>query len=206
MEIFPSWIRRWYMRFVYLIELEGHLLSQMGTGHHYTCCQYEIPSTEESVDLGMQTVVPRVLQHWWRTWICAEHTPIPPKSSYAVKWNGKSLQMTKYFDSLGNVKLNFDISEAFLWNWTRSWIIWKCRFFILILDANKHWNIWIIHGMKTGFGHLYSVINLGTEWVLMIHTTSQQDMSDIFALSLAPWAWWKWMDFSNPSLTCNDPV
>lgn len=37
--------------------------------------------------------------------------------------------------------------------------------------------------MKTDFGQLYSVISLGTEWVLMIHTTSQ-DTSDIFAPSL----------------------
>lgn len=51
------------MRFIHLIELEGHLLSQMGAGHHYTCCQDGIPSTEECVGLGMQTVVPRVLQH-----------------------------------------------------------------------------------------------------------------------------------------------
>lgn len=99
----------------------------------------------------------------------AEHPLIPPKSSRAVKWNERSLQMTKYFDSLGNVKFHFDISEAFLWNWTFTWIIWKCGFFILILDANKHWNIWIIHAVKTAFGQLYSLTSLGTESILMIH-------------------------------------
>lgn len=100
--------------------------------------------------------------------------------------NEKTLQMTKYFDSLGNVKLNFDISEAFLWNWTLLWIIRKCGFFILILDANKHCTTWIIHEMKTEFGQLYSVFSLGTERVLMVHTTSQ-GMSDIFPLSLVLW-------------------
>lgn len=100
--------------------------------------------------------------------------------------------MTKYFDSLGNVKLNYDISETLLWNWTPLWIFWKCGFFILILDANKHWNIRNIHGMSTDFGQLYSVISLGTEWVLMIHMISQ-DISYIFAVSVVPWAkrnWW----------------
>lgn len=116
---------------------------------------------------------------------------MPPKSSYAVQWNGKSMQTTKYFDSLGNVKLNYDISEAFLWNWTPLWIFWKCGFFILILDANKHWNIWNIHGMSNDFGQLYSVISLGTECVLMIHMISQ-DMSYNFAVSVVPWAKWNW--------------
>lgn len=189
MEIFPTWIKRWCMRFVHLIEFEGHLLSQMGTGHHHSCCRDGIPSTKDNVGLEMYTVVPRVLYHWCRTWICAEHTHMPPKSSHAVQWNGKSLQTTKYFDSLGNVKLNFDISEAFLWNWTPLWIFWKCGFFILILDANKHWNIWNIHGMSTDFSRLYSVTSLGTEWVLMIHMISQ-NMSYIFAVSVVPWAWW----------------
>lgn len=129
---------------------------------------------------------------------CAEHTFIPPKSSRAVKWNERSLQMTKYFDSLGNVKFHFDISEAFLWNWTLPWIIWKRGFFILILGANKHWSIWIIHAVETDFGQHCSVISLGTEWILTIHQLPV--ICQIFFLSHFYLEYGKIIDFFTPDL------
>lgn len=41
------------MKFAYLIELKGHLLSQMGTEHPYTSCQDRIPFTKECMDLAV---------------------------------------------------------------------------------------------------------------------------------------------------------
>lgn len=108
--------------------------------------------------------------------------------------------MTKYFDSLGNVKFHFDISEAFLWNWTLSWIIWKHGFFNLILDANKHWNIWIIHVVKTDFGQHCSIISLGTEGLLMIHKLCV--ICQIFFLSHLYLEYGKIINFFKPDLQC----
>lgn len=39
-----------------------------------------------------------------------------------------------------------------------------------------------MRGMKNDFGQLYPVVSLGTEWVLMIHTTSHE-ICQIFFLS-----------------------
>lgn len=142
----------------------------MGTGYCYTYCCDESSTSEESEDLETKTGVPWVLQHWWRTQIYDEHTPIISKSSYAVKWNGKSLKMSKYCDSVGNVNLNFDISDPFLWNWSLH-ESFESGYFILILHTYKHWNVWLIHGMKTNFCHLYSVISLDIELVLMTYIT-----------------------------------
>lgn len=122
--------------------------------------------------------------------IYAEHTPLLSKISYAMKWNGKSLQVSKYCDSVGNVKLDFDISESFLRNWSLH-ESFESRISILILNSNKHWNIWIIHGMKTNFGHLFP--NLFGHWMSFneLHNFPW-DVFEIFVIISLTWAWWTW--------------